>query len=289
MNRSLSLDALRGIAILLMVLSSRPSFVVALSLHAMLTAQVSLASDVVLTNIKIPADICRTERRHNLTLTTCRAGKKRDDLIIIESRAGVTLIYHPVSPFTINELANSNTAFKAVINGSYHDGEYDNAMPIGLFQVRGKKYADFLHNDMQLTHTVTFDETGKISTIDEVDTLAKKASLKPNYSYMQTGPLILNNGAIAMNFIQGSLNGMDAYKRSAIGRLNDATIVTVIATRSITLPQLAERLLRINNYAQRGLTLVNLDGGYSTASASTTLPRARYQPDKVTPIAIGLN
>ena len=107
-------------------------------------------------------------------------------------------------------------------------------------------------------------------------------------SRFQSGPAILVGGTTARAEIAASVNGSDRYKRTAIGRTASGESVIVIARTPRTLVDLGEAVRNINGYRERGLTLVNLDGGPSTAIHAPDADGPSYGADKLTPIVIAV-
>jgi Phosphodiester glycosidase len=224
---------------------------------------------------------CVEERADRIVVVHC----VDRGLTVVETQRSLELIYHAVAPPTPRQLAAAGWA--VVVNGSYHDGDYANAMLEGQFTVRGKHWGVARPDDRQLSHVVAFDTQGRIESIAPADAAALARATAAAAS-VQTGPLITENGRWVEAYARQSLNGVDAYKRSAVGRTGEGASVIVIARQPRTLEALARDVLALRRYAQRGLTLVNLDGGPSTALALARWPQWHYQPDKLTPVAIGV-
>jgi uncharacterized protein YigE (DUF2233 family) len=200
----------------------------------------------------------------------------------------------PLVPFyiegavpSLRQKAASSTAFSLLFNGAYHDGNYAKAKLEGLFFVDGKTQSELKANDRQLTHVLSLDREGRITVIREASAVVSE-KLDTNDVHIQSGPLILDDGKLTTNFIDGSLNGNDAYKRTALGRTRAGETVIVIAKTPRTLSELAAIALGANDYASRGLTLLNLDGGPSTAIHANAVRGLSYGADKITPVGFGL-
>jgi uncharacterized protein YigE (DUF2233 family) len=200
----------------------------------------------------------------------------------------------PLVPFhiegtvpSLRQKAASSTEFSLVFNGAYHDGNYAKATLEGLFFVDGKTKSDLKPNDRQLTHVFSLDRNGRLAAVREASE-ALNEKLDATGAHIQSGPLMLDDGKLATRFIEGSLNGSDAYKRTALGRTRAGETVIVIAKTPRTLPELAKIVLSANDYASRGLTLINLDGGPSTAIHTNAVRGLSYGADKITPVGFGL-
>ncbi|MGL5001724.1 MAG: phosphodiester glycosidase family protein, partial [Casimicrobium sp.] len=164
---------------------------------------------------------------------------------------------------------------------------YAKAKLEGLFFVDGEAKSELKPSDRQLTHVFSLDRNGRFAAVREASTTLPE-KLDTSGVHIQSGPLILDDGKLATNFIEGSLNGSDAYKRTALGRTRAGETVIVIAKTPRTLAELAKIVLSANNYASRGLTLINLDGGPSTAIHANAVRGLSYGADKITPVGFGL-
>ena len=227
------------------------------------------------------ASACVERRSRGVVAVHCASS----GLTLVETSRPLEPIYHVVAAPTPRQLMAAG--WSVVVNGSYHDGDYANAKLDGQFTVRGKQWGQARPDDRQLSHVITLDEQGHIASIKPATAAALTQAAHAPLS-VQTGPLITQHGAWVATYVHASLNGNDAYKRSAIGRTDDGHSVIVMARRPRTLEALARDVLALRNYAQRGLTLVNLDGGPSTALALAQWPQWHYQPDKTTPVAFGV-
>jgi uncharacterized protein YigE (DUF2233 family) len=212
----------------------------------------------------------------------------QDRLWVIETRRPLVPIYHAVNPLTLRQLGNAHKQFALLVNGSYHDGNYANAKLEGLFVVNGKPYAPIKSLDKQLSHVVSFSSTGMIASVALADENLSTISKWQSGTHIQTGPLITESGIAASGFIDAAINGKDRYKRTAIGVTADSATVIVVAKTPRSLHELASAVLAINRYRERKLTLVNFDGGPSTALHSNEQSGLSYQADKLTPILFGL-
>jgi uncharacterized protein YigE (DUF2233 family) len=222
--------------------------------------------------------VCKPVERSGLSWTVCDHGA----IWIVETTRPISLFWTLSNVPTLRRRAANSPNYSLFVNGGYHDGDYANPKAEGLMIIDGQQIGQFRANDRQLTHVISLNAAGSITAISAaVPELEGK--LNPNSSHLQTGPIIIQDGEIKNDFIVNSLNGNDAYKRTAIGRTANGETVIVIAKTPYTLTNLALAILRTNNYRERRLTLVNLDGGPSTAIHSANFPQLSYGADKLTP------
>lgn len=226
---------------------------------------------------------CTRTEKDGIVWRDCAGGS----VWIIETRRPLALFHATRGVPTLREhVAESPEAIVAV-NGSYHDGNYARPVFEGLLEADGVTLGTLRADDRQLTHVMSIDPEGRITTILSSSEAPAARPVASRYR-VQSGPLILNDGALSAATIAGSVNGVDAYKRTAIGRTRAGETVIVVAKTPRTLADLGRLVLRIEGFADRGLTLLNLDGGPSTAIHSLALPGVSYGADKVTPVGFAI-
>jgi uncharacterized protein YigE (DUF2233 family) len=215
-----------------------------------------------------------------------------DRLWVVETTRPIVARYYSSKSPTLRQLSTREPSIALWVNASYHDGDYASARLEGLFVVHGKQIAPLKPGDAQLSHIVNISSQGRIIAVEEApnanSSITSPPSSKRGDTRIQTGPLILDRGEIASQFIAASLNGADAYKRTAIGVTAGGATVFVVARTPRSLDQLARAVLDVSNYRERKLSLVNLDGGPSTALHSTEQRGLSYQADKLTPVMFGV-
>lgn len=208
-----------------------------------------------------------------------------DTLWIIETSRPITVAFSPKAAPTLRKRFHATPNALLLINGSYHDGAYDQPTMVGLLELGNRILSPFKPKDLQLSRVLAIDPAGRIASIralsDEVG-----PNRTPTSARLQSGPAILVDGRLVGDEIAASLNGNDAYKRTAIGRTDNGETVIVISKTPRKLLELGALVLRMNDYRKRKLTLINLDGGPSTAIYSEAIRGMSYGADKVTPIVI---
>lgn len=224
---------------------------------------------------------CTVSTQAEITWHAC----EKDTLWIIETRRPITLFWSPTAVPTLRERAAAAPDTIVMVNGGYHDGNYAQPHIEGLFVMDGTDISPLKPADPQLTHVLSINRAGSIDAVEKISALSPRQT---GYTYFQSGPLITDRGRIEFLSIKGSLNGNDPYKRTAIGRTRTGETVIVIAKTPRTLRNLARSVLRINSYKKRQLTLLNLDGGPSTAIHAHRIPALSYGADKVTPVGISV-
>jgi uncharacterized protein YigE (DUF2233 family) len=232
----------------------------------------------------VAANDCVVARSRSFESFRC----DEDRLWVVETRRPLQPLYHAVGALSFRQLASGANEFALFVNGSYHDGDYANARLEGLFVVNGKSYAPLKPLDPQLSHVMSLSDTGRITSISLADGDANSSERWKLGTHIQSGPLIIDAGRVATNYIDASINGKDRYKRTAIGMTADGATVIVISRTPRSLQALAAAVLNINRLRDRGLTLLNFDGGPSTSLHATEQRKLSYQADKLTPVLFAI-
>ena len=111
-----------------------------------------------------------------------------------------------------------------LINGSYHDGDYDQPTMVGLLELESLILSPLKPKDRQLSRVLAIDPIGRIASIRALsDEVGQNRTLTS--ARLQSGPAIIVDGRLTGNEIASSLNGNDAYKRTAIGRTDNGQTV----------------------------------------------------------------
>ncbi len=207
-----------------------------------------------------------------------------DSLWVLETQRPLEILFAPTAVRTLRRWAERRPDVTLLLNGGYHDGDYAEPTMAGLLELDGKVVSALKPGDTQLSRVFSLDGSGRLVGVEPADARQPTSVA----ARMQTGPAILLDGQLAAKEITASANGRDPYKRTAIGRTRDGTTVIVVARTPRTLAELGTMLRRINAYRRRKLTLINLDGGPSTAIHSPDVPALSYGADKVTPILIAV-
>ncbi len=177
--------------------------------------------------------------------------------------------------------------YSLAVNGSYYRGSYIEAEHSGLLQIKGKKLWDMVP-DSQLTQVVIYDEQAdslQFMPTSEIKLTDYKAD---KYTLFQTGPLLIKNGVVQSAEIAASLNGSGRYLRTVMGVTDDGQKFVLVTRINFTLGDLASMVLSFPIFQNKHVTLVNLDGGTSTAMYSRDLDQFNYQESSRLPVVIGV-
>ena len=196
----------------------------------------------------------------------------------------VELLYFSDSAPVVRDVAVQNK-FRYLINGSYFHGSRLNALHAGWLRVYGKHYT-MLTDDRQLTHVVKIDSSKKsISFIRKEEFAADSTASTLEF---QTGPLIIENGKAATEFIQSSINGLAKHRRTLMATIENSQLVLILVREKVSLDELAKYLLRLSIFKGKKLDVINLDGGSSTALYVKAIPRLNFNIEDKLPILIGV-
>ncbi len=168
------------------------------------------------------------------------------------------------------------------VNGTYFKGSYDKATPAGFFQEEGVNSSQVLQ-DKQLTRIVSYSASENKLVFSKVNEYITGGS---DFAF-QTGPQILTDGVIEDQEISNSINGLGSYKRTFLGKTSTGSFVFGTATSPISLLQLGAVLKEMQVFKGQQITVVNLDGGPSTAMYSKDFDRVNWNTTMRLPLIIG--
>jgi hypothetical protein len=157
----------------------------------------------------------------------------------------------------------------------------------GLLQIKGEKFWDMVP-DKQLTHVVIYDE--KADSLDFVATgdFVEKNYKDKKYTLFQTGPVLIRDGVVQVAQIKSSLNGEGRFLRTVLGITGTGEKFVLITRVNFTLLDLANMINAFPVFKDKPLTVINLDGGTSTAMYSKELEQFNYRESSRLPVVIGV-
>ncbi len=207
-----------------------------------------------------------------------------------EKDAGLTVVLfkEPINFYiqsqvtqTISEASRIH-GYKVAINGSYFTPTYKHA---GLLYNNNTTTVPLARLDHQLSAVVLAASTSlQFVPVSEFTT----NMLASTTLAFQTGPLVIAKNVIAADSINESLNGNGEYMRTLLGKTeNDQAFFVIVSARK-TLPDIAAKLLSLKLFANDTISVVNLDGGPSTALFVRDRPELNFREAKYLPIIIGI-
>lgn len=216
---------------------------------------------------------------------------EKDDITYYhEKESGLTVVLfkQPIDFYiqsqvtqTLAEASNIHK-YKAAINGSYFTPTYEHA---GLLYQNNTTTVPLARLDTQLSAVVLLADTSvQIIPMDEFTS----EMLASTTVAFQTGPLVIFKNTIATSSINNSLNGNGEYTRTLLGRTESNQAFFVIVSTRKTLTEIAEKLLTLKLFANNAISVVNLDGGPSTALFVRERPELNFRETKYLPIILGI-
>jgi exopolysaccharide biosynthesis protein len=203
-------------------------------------------------------------------------------IIYVRNRS-LRYLYRPENKLTVRKLAEAENMVVAV-NGAYFSGNYTNAQHAGLLYMNGKTIVKQSLSDPQISHVVSILQDGTIEfTANKDFALTNKVA-----TAFQSGPLVLADNNIATTFIAESTNGNGKYKRTLLGKTADGDLFFVITNQPYTLTEVATMLLQNPLLADKLISVINLDGGASTAMYSRDNVDFNFNTSWFLPILIGV-
>ena len=175
------------------------------------------------------------------------------------------------------------------VNGTFFDGTYSRATPAGYLQVDGQVLSP-VKQDRQLTSVFVYDKVNKRASMPLLGQFDPGAPSyhSPGITAFQTGPAVLRDNQLQTGEINGSINGNGVHLRTLLGYTDDGTLFVVVTTRPGTLAAIGEVLLDDSVFSSRKISVINLDGGPSTAFYSQRHAEFNFNAGKVLPLIIGV-
>lgn len=208
--------------------------------------------------------------------------------VIVLKDKDLEVVFTEENAQSLKEQARSER-FEVVLNGGYFLGTNLDADPIGLLQIRGEVLSNRVQDSQnQVTQIIVFDHEEKSLSIFPWNEFDDEQYMQEKYSIIQAGPLVMKDGQLQETAIAESINGSDPYLRTLIGYTNEGEMLLLVTRISYSLPDLVKELQRYPITENKQLTLVNLDGGSSTAMHVPDLLQFSFGENKRLPYVIGI-
>lgn len=150
-------------------------------------------------------------------------------------------------------------------------------LPHGVHEASVVRQVAPVKQDRQLSHVVGYDPRSGLMRFQAVEAFDSAAVRFP--IEFQTGPMVVERNRIATRSIDASINGNAPYRRTMLGYTDEDRAIYFIVTRQdATLASVAAALLGMPAFRGKTLTVVNLDGGASTALHSRNHPELDIVP-----------
>lgn len=214
----------------------------------------------------------------------------QDDFVFYEDRLnGIRFAVFKLSPTIVYDQNQSKTVrdigiennFKILINGGFFNEQNIYA---GALEINGEVITQPAPLDTQLSHIVRYNSLSR--SFEFIETIDYQRDVSSDILF-QTGPLFLLNNEIQTKFIDASINGNGEYIRSFVGQIETGEFVAGITTKRITLKELSTKMLELPIFKDKSLTLINLDGGSSSALFLGEGNAQNYGQFKILPVLIG--
>jgi exopolysaccharide biosynthesis protein len=186
-----------------------------------------------------------------------------------------------------NQAVLSN--FALATNGTYYMDTPMNATHSGLLQIDGELISSLaVDPTKQLTAVVVYDNEENTLEILSANDFTVEDYADEKYTLFQTGPVIIKDGEIAEDEISASANGNSKAMRTLLGVLDDGRRFLLVTRLDFALYDLADTLLKLDVFQGKNMTVVNLDGGSSTAMYSRDLDNFNWRKTTRLPSIIGV-
>ena len=205
------------------------------------------------------------------------------DITVVGFKSNFDIVYEPQQPSSLKQ-AGQKQPYLYIINGSYFEGSRVHAGWLSIFGVEQTP----LKKDRQLTHMAVLDTTsGRVDFygLDVWDTSWTRAETIE----FQTGPLVIDSNSLDTLSINASINGKSAHLRTLLAYTAEDTMKYFIISRQPgSLDQMGEYLLSLPLFQGKTLSVMNLDGGSSTALFSQKHPELNFNVKRPLPILLGI-
>lgn len=221
------------------------------------------------------------------TSTTTRFTYYHDDdfgLELVLFHAPLEINYQTTPRLSLEELAKKNK-YALAVNGNYFTPELT---PAGLFAKNDLVEVPLAPRDTQLTHVVSLDATSTITFIPAASFATSSYQPTRGRVLFQTGPLMIEKNQITENYITKSLNGTGQYPRTLLGTTENGATFFAVSTRAHDLTTLAQKILDLDLFKNEIVSVINLDGGPSTALYSAEKSNFNVRVYKTLPLIFGV-
>lgn len=212
---------------------------------------------------------------------------------LVDRRSGLQLVVFPPKELryylfskpqlSLRDIATTDR-LTLIINAGYFSGDIKNATHAGYLYNKGKLLSGVVvKTDKQITHLAVQYNDNTISFIPNAE---YQLTLNTKLAF-QAGPLILDQGTVMQELINRSINGNSFTTRSFLGKTTDGRYFLGVSRSAVQLAQLATMILSFPNAVGEKPSVINLDGGSSTAMYVPNNSDFGFSPDWINPTAIG--
>ncbi|MBX9809713.1 phosphodiester glycosidase family protein [Candidatus Gracilibacteria bacterium] len=209
----------------------------------------------------------------------------KNDFFVFDASNGFEAFYDSGATKSISEYYKSGSI---VFNGSYfggtRPGEY---YPAGYWEIDKQmirlsgilRQSLPVYNDPNITHFVGLSGSDmKIFANEEY-----KRNAGPYDVAFQAGPLVLSENLL-QNF-GDSWHANGKHQRTLLGKTKSGKVFVFISTLPLSLSEVGEKILTDERFIKDPITVLNLDGGPSTAFFDG---KNAFRPNKKLPIVFRL-
>lgn len=160
-------------------------------------------------------------------------------------------------------------------------------MHAGWLSIFGTQYTP-LKDDRQLSHMVVLDTSVGYIDFPSLDLWDSSMTSKTSLEF-QSGPLVIDANTVDTLSINASINGKSLHLRTFLAYTDEGNMkYFIISRRAGSLAKIAEQLLTLPIFEEKKLSVMNLDGGSSTALYSQKHPGLNFNENHPLPIMLGI-
>lgn len=212
-------------------------------------------------------------------------------LTVLSTSSTFDYLYQALNPPTVKETAETNE-YEFIFNAGFFGAGFTDAgystEHAGLLKIWGIQYAPIKteQDSNQLTHMITFNK--KNNTLGFVHRNDYKDISSKDYIIFQTGPSVIMSNRAEKDNIFNSKNGRIQRPRTLMGMTTNKEKHFFIFRYNYSLNEIADIMLHLDQFEGKNLSVINLDGGSSSAFYSSDYPQYNFGTEKRLPNLIAL-
>jgi hypothetical protein len=208
-------------------------------------------------------------------------------LTVLSSSGIFDYVYESLNPRSMQEIAEAE-GYDFIFNAGFFGAGYNEAgystEHAGLLKLFGTQYAPIKtdSDSSQLTHMIVYDHRqNMINFVHRKD--YKEPTKVKDYIIFQSGPSVIMANRAEKSNIFNSKNGRVQRPRTLIGMTSNKEKHLLIFRYNYSLNEIADIMLHLNQFEDKDLAVINLDGGSSSAFYSDEYPELNFGADKRLP------
>lgn len=185
---------------------------------------------------------------------------------------------------TLNDYLKTED-LSVVVNGGYFTPD----QKFVGYLYDGSELAKLSRGNVQATHIAVFDNESKRIFFVDSNLFESAEYITTGDLAFQSGPIILDKNILQTTFIDKSLNGNGSYYRTFLGKTESGKVFVGVTTDIYDLRKLGEAMLQLNEFKGEVVSVLNLDGGTSTAMSVKNNEPFSFRGFRLLPFYLGID